>query len=408
MECYLVGGAVRDRLLGLPVEENDWVIVGSSADELIAAGYTQIGSEFPVFLHPESREEYALARTERKTGAGHRGFEVNADEHVTLEQDLQRRDLTINAIAQRSNGSLADPCNGLPDLKQRVLRHISEAFREDPLRVLRVARFQAKLHHLGFTIAPETHRLLSEMSTSGELASLTPERVWMETEKALGTDSPDQYIKTLYQCDALKVVMPELHDCYHRKDSLWGDDANTRERIGLAINFASMRKLGAEIKYAILMHALGPISQPRNLEFSRPATTTNDENAILALGARLKAPNRFNELANIVGHYARFALQATQAKPDGILALLDRTDAWRRPKRFEDFLLSCEALTAGNSTLMSERIGSLSFLRSVLDACKAINAEEFVAAGVEGKAVGESVYNARKTLVASMKKQYSA
>lgn len=404
MKIYLVGGAVRDELLGLPVRERDWVVVGANADTLLGQGYTAIGKHFPVFLHPETHEEYALARTERKSGSGHQGFVVHADPSVTLEQDLQRRDLTINAIAQRSDGALIDPCGGLKDLKQRKLRHIGPAFSEDPLRILRVARFAAKLAHLGFRIADETLQLMKAMSQGGELATLSPERIWTETEKALCEASPQDFLRSLYHCEALAALAPELNQQLHRQELFDRVETNIGKRIFAALEYAAKHDHSAESRFGIALHAVDTAEKPRNLALkSLPGKDTKNP-SINAICARMKAPNRFREMAELANRYFNFVLTADSAKPDAILDLFERCDAWRRAERFEQFLQCCEALASTGDP--QQPSAALPFLRTAFKRAQSVSAEEFVAAGIEGAAIGESLRNARKTVIASVKQQF--
>ncbi|MGL5697276.1 MAG: multifunctional CCA addition/repair protein, partial [Plesiomonas shigelloides] len=263
MQTYLVGGAVRDQLLGLNVTERDWVVVGATPEQLLAQGYQQVGRDFPVFLHPRTHEEYALARTERKQGQGYTGFVCHAAPDVTLEQDLLRRDLTINAIAQAEDGSLTDPYGGQQDLRDRWLRHVSPAFSEDPLRVLRVARFAARFAHLGFRVAPETLALMQQISTSGELTHLTAERVWKETEKALNSAAPDVYFAVLRACGALTVLFPELDNLFGvPAPEKWHPEIDSGIHTLMALQQAAQRAYGPEVRFAVLCHDFGKALTP--------------------------------------------------------------------------------------------------------------------------------------------------
>lgn len=315
MDIYEVGGAVRDALLGLPVKDRDWVVVGSTRDAMLTAGYRQVGRDFPVFLHPQSGEEYALARTERKRGLGHTGFVVHASPEVTLEEDLARRDLTINAIARGADGRLVDPYGGERDLNERWLRHVSPAFREDPLRVLRVARFAARFAHLGFRVAPETRELMQQMAASGELETLTPERVWQECERALQTASPGVFFEVLADCHAFAPLFPEL-------------DRQTPEP-GVALTaLARATRLSedAAVRLAAFLAAL-----------STPA-------CISALAERLRLPVRYRELATLASRYTDELSRAATADAGTLLLLLEGCDALRRAERFAKLLLACEAV----------------------------------------------------------------
>ncbi|MBT8140414.1 MAG: multifunctional CCA tRNA nucleotidyl transferase/2'3'-cyclic phosphodiesterase/2'nucleotidase/phosphatase [Gammaproteobacteria bacterium] len=406
MQIYLVGGAVRDELLGLPVHERDWVVIGATPDDLLAQGYQQVGKNFPVFLHPESKEEYALARTERKKGIGHTGFNIDANPNVTLEQDLQRRDLTINAIARDAGGKLVDPFGGLDDIAQRQLRHVSDAFIEDPLRVLRVARFKAKLHHLGFSIASETMALMKTISASGELQSLPAERVWREFDKGLGSPSPDAFMQALYQCDALQALLPELEKRWRATDNLRGAAPNVGERLLLALRSASQRSANIAVRWALCCHALAANAQPANLRSAGQAENDSARQAVASACARVCAPARPARLGELAAMHANFMLQAVKARPDALLALMERGDAWRRGEEFLQLIEVAECL-AGSAGHGEESAASLLLLRQALAATENIDAAEFVANGLTGPAVGEAVRNARKVALAALKKQFA-
>jgi tRNA nucleotidyltransferase (CCA-adding enzyme) len=352
MKTYLVGGAVRDQLLKLPVKDRDWVVVGASPDELIEKGYSQVGSDFPVFLHPQSKEEYALARTERKSAAGHKGFEVHYAKEVTLEEDLMRRDLTINAIAQAPSGDLIDPYNGLADIKNKVLRHVSNAFIEDPLRVLRVARFAARFAHLGFAVAPETLALMEQISNSGELRLLSSERVWREVSLALKADTPAEFIKTLRDCGALKIILPEV-------DALFGvpqpvkyhPEIDTGLHILLSLEQAALLTPDPTVRYAVLVHDVGKgITDPEKWP-SHSGHEKMGVDLLKTINTRLKVPNEYAQLAAVVCEYHTLLHRVTELSPATLLLLLESADAIRRPERFEKFILACEADARGRTGL---------------------------------------------------------
>jgi tRNA nucleotidyltransferase (CCA-adding enzyme) len=309
MQVYLVGGAVRDQLLGRPVTERDWVVVGATPADMEHLGYRAVGREFPVFLHPDTREEYALARLERKTGPGYRGFITEYSPNVTLEQDLQRRDLTINAMARDAGGSIIDPYGGREHLSRRLLHHVSTAFSEDPVRVLRVARFAARFAPLGFTVASDTQALMRAMVDQGEVAALVPERVWREMERALAESEPEQFFDTLAGCGALAVVMPELH---------W--EAADRQ----ALRAATQRSPDAAVRFAALMAG-------------------TEAAAVEALCQRLRVPGRFSELAALATRLCGRIAQPGELDAAGLLELLEASDAQRRPERFERLMQSCDA-----------------------------------------------------------------
>lgn len=327
MDIYLVGGAVRDALLGLPVSDRDWVVVGATPDIMLERGYQQVGRDFPVFLHPGTREEYALARTERKTGAGYTGFACYSAPDVTLEDDLQRRDLTINAMAQSADGTLYDPYHGADDLKNRILRHVSEAFTEDPLRVLRVARFAARFAPQGFVIAPETLELMSAITQQGELAHLTAERVWKETEKALSSPCPDIYFSVLRRCGALAVLFPELETLFCATDGQTGYDILTAGLLRRTVLLTN----STDIRFAALCLYLSCHS------------TGEGTSAIQQLSERLRVPNPARDLALLATCHYRTVHDIGQLTADDIIALFDSLDAWRKPERIIQLAVLCEA-----------------------------------------------------------------
>lgn len=345
MNTYLVGGAVRDELLGLPIKEMDWVVVGATPEQMLKQGFQQVGKDFPVFLHPDTKEEYALARTERKSGQGYTGFTCHSSPDVTLEEDLMRRDLTINAIAKSSTGEIIDPYGGQKDLEHRLLRHVSVAFAEDPLRVLRIARFKAKLHHLGFTIAEETQYLLISMVQHGELTALIPERVWLETEKALATDNPHIYFHTLREIGALEILYPEL-------DKLFGIPSGYSEQPYIDIGMASLKALQSAsqqtddigIRFAALTYALGSAECPPSAWLVKTKHAEINLKPLNQLRSRYRLPNHIFELAKIVAQNYFEMLHVNELGPNEILNLLEKFDAYRRPERFEKALLACRCV----------------------------------------------------------------
>lgn len=361
MKCYLVGGAVRDKLLGLPVRERDWVVVGATPAEMTDAGFKPIGKDFPVFLHPSSNEEYALARTERKDGHGYHGFICYSSPTVTLEEDLARRDLTINAIAEDADGRLIDPYGGQRDLKLRLLRHVSPAFVEDPLRVLRIARFAARFAGLGFRIADETTTLMGEIVASGEVDHLVPERVWKETERALTEPNPEVYFQTLLACGALERLTDP---------ALWRDDTERAlDAVWSALQNSARARHCAPVRFAALL-----IGAPAGL-----VSTTCE---------RLKTPKQYAELALLAAQRHREVRGAHSAQT--AFALLEGCDAARRPERFLDLLRACAAW------------GELPFaarLERALAAYRAVDTAPLLAQGLTGKAVGAALAKARAAAV---------
>jgi len=382
VEIYLVGGAVRDRLLGRPVHDRDWVVVGATPEEMLSLGYKQVGADFPVFLHPQTHEEYALARTERKSGQGYHGFKVFSSPDVTLEQDLQRRDLTINAMAEAENGTLVDPFNGKQDLHQRILRHVSPAFAEDPLRILRVARFAARLAPAGFTVAAETLDLMRQMAQQGEAEHLVPERIWQETRRALHEQSPRTYFEVLLQSGALASVMPELYALFEppvARPRSTGADSSKRGDMALrALTSASSLSDETSVRFAALAMALDPT-------------------ALQAFCDRLKIPNDCRDLALLANRHHEDVAQAAARDAGALLSLLDQVDAWRRPDRLERLLQVCEA--EGRVRTGADDFPSADVLRRALAAAQAVNARTFVDQGLTGKAVGKAIDEERLTRI---------
>lgn len=353
MKIYLVGGAVRDKLLGYPYSERDWVVVGATAEQLISQGYQPVGKDFPVFLHPKTKEEYALARTERKSAPGYTGFDCYASPEVTLEEDLQRRDLTINAIAEDDDGTIIDPYGGQQDLSRRILRHVSPAFEEDPLRILRVARFSARYAHLGFTLANETLLLMKKISAGDELLSLPAERVWKEMHRSLSEKNPEVFFTTLQQCGALKKLMPELD-----------------ESVGTMLEplkEAAAQGLPDMVRFAVMFANIDAVQAE-------------------CFCQRIRAPREFRELALLV---SRFSVNCKNnfSSPDQLLTLLEQLDPFRRPERFDLFLLSSQLLH-NNDHVIDQ-------MKQSLEACKSIDAAKLAAEGLKGKKIAEALRTRR-------------
>lgn len=350
MEIYQVGGSVRDTLLGLPVTERDWVVVGATPEELVALGYRPVGRDFPVFLHPQTGEEYALARTERKTAPGYRGFAVHSAPDVSLEQDLQRRDLTINAIARDSAGALVDPFGGRADIAARRLRHVSAAFVEDPVRILRVARFAARFAGIGFEVAPDTLALMQQMVAGGECDALVPERVWAETAKALGTDHPQRYFQVLRDCGALAVVFPEIERLFGvPQPPQWHPEIDTGVHTFMVLEQAARLSGDPLVRFAALVHDLGKGSTPPAEWPRHPGHEARSVELVRNLCARLRLPRDYLELAELVARYHGQCHRYAELRDATVLALLEGADAFRRPARLEQFLLACEADARGRT-----------------------------------------------------------
>lgn len=371
MEVYLVGGAVRDELLGRKVTERDWVVVGATPDELLRQGYRQVGREFPVFLHPQTQEEYALARRERKSGAGYRGFVTDAAPTVTLEDDLNRRDLTINAMARSTDGTLIDPHGGRRDLEARLLRHVSDAFVEDPVRILRVARFAARFAPLGFRVAGETLELMRAMVTNDEVQALVPERVWQETERALGEARPAAFFEVLRACGALTHIFPEVEALFGvPQPAQWHPEIDTGVHTLMVIDMATRLSPLASVRFAALTHDLGKALTPHEKWPRHPGHEVASVRLVTELCARLRVPNEFRDLAILVARHHGVVHRAFELRPGTVLELLENTDALRRPERFESFLLACEADARGRTGLEDRPYPQGDYLRTALAAAR--------------------------------------
>ena len=398
---YLVGGAVRDQLLNLPVKDRDWVIVGATPQTLIDLGYQQVGKDFPVFLHPQSKEEYALARTERKSGQGYTGFICDFSAEITLEQDLIRRDLTINAMAQDLQGNLYDPYHGADDLRQRILRHVSPAFVEDPLRVLRVARFAARYHHLGFTIAPETLQLMQTLTEQGELQHLTAERVWAETEKALNEKNPEIYFETLRQVGALAVLFPELDALYgvpnpakyHPEIDSFVHTMMVLQQATLLSEQVDCHK--SAVRFAAICHDLGKAKTPKS---NWPHHHGHEKLGITPtrnLCKRLKVPSYYQQLAELTCEYHTHIHKIFELRPETVVKLFNTFDVWRKPLRFMEFLLVCFADTRGRKGFEHSQYPQQEFALALYQAALKVDVQSIIAAGFEHKAIRDQLNRGR-------------
>lgn len=398
---YLVGGAVRDQLLNLPVKDRDWVIVGATPQTLIDLGYQQVGKDFPVFLHPQSKEEYALARTERKSGQGYTGFICDFSAEITLEQDLIRRDLTINAMAQDLQGNLYDPYHGADDLRQRILRHVSPAFVEDPLRVLRVARFAARYHHLGFTIAPETLQLMQTLTEQGELQHLTAERVWAETEKALNEKNPEIYFETLRQVGALAVLFPELDALYgvpnpakyHPEIDSFVHTMMVLQQATLLSEQVDCHK--SAVRFAAICHDLGKARTPKS---NWPHHHGHEKLGITPtrnLCKRLKVPSYYQQLAELTCEYHTHIHKIVELRPETVVKLFNTFDVWRKPLRFMEFLLVCFADTRGRKGFEHSQYPQQEFALALYQAALKVDVQSIIAAGFEHKAIRDQLNRGR-------------
>lgn len=410
MDIYLVGGAVRDGLLGQSVVDRDYVVVGSTPAAMLARGYRAVGKDFPVFLHPHTGEEYALARTERKSGHGYHGFLFQADADVTLEQDLARRDLTINAIAQGADGTLIDPFHGVRDIQSRVLRHVSPAFAEDPLRVLRVARFAARFAPLGFTVAPQTLALMRDMVDAGEVHHLVAERVWTELRKALASARPSAFLRVLRDCGALAVLLPEV-------DALYGvpqrpefhPEVDTGTHVEMVLDMAAQLAPGDDlVGFCALTHDLGKALTPADALPRHIGHEQRGLEPLRALTARLKVPNEHAAMAALVCAEHLNAHRALELKPATVLRLLGTLDALRRPQRLASFLLACTADKRGRLGHADDAYPQADYLRAACAAAAAIDARPFVERGLAGPAIGAAMERARIDAIAAVKARQAA
>ncbi|MEH8016504.1 multifunctional CCA addition/repair protein [Rheinheimera muenzenbergensis] len=404
MQRYLVGGAVRDSLLGYPFHERDWVVVGATPQQMLDAGYQQVGKDFPVFLHPDTKEEHALARTERKSGRGYTGFSVYAAPDVTLEQDLLRRDLTINAIAQADDGSLVDPFGGAADIADKILRHVSEAFAEDPLRVLRVARFYARYAHLGFTVAPETQALMRQLSD--ELSTLTPERVWQETAKALSEQTPQAYFQLLHDTGALAALMPELAALWGvPQPEQWHPEIDTGVHMLMVLQQAALLSPRLDIRFAALVHDLGKGVTKPELWPSHHGHEHTGLPLINQLCDRLRVPNDCRELALLVCEYHQLVHRARELKSSTVLKLFNAIDVWRKPERLEAILLSCTADLRGRTGFEQAAYPQAHYLQNLADAARQVTAKDLVAQGLKGEAIKQGLHLARLAAIKAAQQQ---
>ncbi|MES2938302.1 MAG: multifunctional CCA addition/repair protein [Pseudomonadota bacterium] len=403
MQAFIVGGAVRDTLLGLPVHDRDWVVVGATPQEMIAAGFLPVGRDFPVFLHPETHEAYALARTERKTARGYHGFSFYAEPDVTLEQDLARRDLTINAMARDDAGHIIDPFGGQADLEARLLRHVTDAFREDPVRILRVARFAAR--YTGFSVAPDTVQLMRDMVANGEVDALVPERVWQELARGLMEARPSRMFDALRSCGALARLLPEV-------DRLWGvpqradyhPEVDTGVHLMMVLDMAARLQAPLPVRFACLMHDLGKGTTPEDI---LPRHLGHEERSVelaQAVCERLRVPVDCRELADVVAREHGNVHRSDEFRPAAVVRLLERCDALRKPQRFEQVLLACECDARGRLGLEERAYPQRERLMRALRAALAVETAAIAAAarerGAQGPQIGEAIHAARVHAVA--------
>ena len=413
MKVYLVGGAVRDQLLGLPVKDRDWIVVGADPATLLSLGYHQVGKDFPVFLNPKTKEEYALARTERKSSVGYTGFICDFSPTITLEQDLIRRDLTINAMAQSEDCEIIDPYGGKQDLENRILRHISPAFSEDPLRVLRVARFAARYHSLGFKIASETLSLMAELAQSGELQHLTAERIWLETEKALNEKNPEIYFETLHKTGALKVLFPEIDALYgvpnpvkhHPEvDSFIHIMLVLKQSVNLTENNPILNK--SAVRFAAICHDLGKALTPQNILPHHYGHEQAGIKPTRTLCKRLKVPSYFQELAELTCEFHTHIHKAFELRAETIVTLFNRFDVWRKPQRFQEFLQVCLADTRGRTGFENKDYPQIDYINQLLHAANEVDVRQVIADGFEKQEIRNELMKRRILAVKQTKANY--
>nr|WP_216599374.1 multifunctional CCA addition/repair protein [Vibrio hepatarius] len=391
-------------MLNIEVYDKDWVVVGATPDVLIKQGYVAVGKDFPVFLHPETKQEHALARTERKVGAGYTGFECYFAPDVTLEEDLQRRDLTINAIAQHPDGTLIDPYHGQQDLEDRMLRHVSEAFVEDPLRVLRVARFAAKLSHLGFRVADETMALMRSIAESGELAHLTAERVWQEWHKSLATPDPQVFIEVLRACGALAIVLPELDQLFGvPQPEKWHPEIDTGVHTLLVAKQAALLSDSPTVRFAAQVHDLGKGITPQSEWPSHKMHCHTGLKLIKALCERVRVPNEYRDLALMVCEQHSNIHRAAELRPETKLKILNKFDVWRKPERLNDILLCCMADSRGRTGHEDIEYSQKTIFERAYQAALSVEVQTIIQDGFKGAAIREEMEKRRIEAIAETK-----
>ncbi len=404
MQVYLVGGAVRDEQLGISVTERDWCVVGATPEDMVNAGYRPVGKDFPVFLHPDTGEEYALARTERKTGPGYRGFAFNTSPDISIEDDLTRRDLTVNAMARDAEGALIDPHGGAADLAAKRLRHVSAAFREDPVRVLRTARFAARFAGLGFEVADETMRLMSAMVEDGEVDALVPDRVWKETETALAGPDPQVFFEILRRCGALARIYPEIDALFGvPQPPKWHPEIDCGVHAMMVVRQAAALSDSPAVRFAALTHDLGKAETPADQLPAHPGHEKRSLAIIRRLAGRLPIPVACRELALIVAEFHGHAHRALELKPSTVLKVLERSDAFRRPERFDDFLLACEADARGRTNFENRTYPQAAYLAGALAAARAVRVGEIAANEDDGRKIAEVIRRERIRAITDFK-----
>lgn len=398
MQIFTVGGAVRDELLGLPVQDRDYVVVGASPEEMLARGFKPVGKDFPVFLHPKTHEEYALARTERKAGHGYKGFTFHAAPDVELDEDLARRDLTINAIARADDGTLTDPFNGIADIQARILRHVGPAFVEDPVRILRIARFSARF--TDFSVAPETLSLMRQMVDSGEIDHLVAERVWQELAKGLMETKPSRMIETLRACGALARLIPELDQLFgvpQRAD--YHPEIDTGTHVMMAVDDAAVHGYALPVRFAVLLHDLGKgLTAATDLP-RHPGHEARSAELVEKVCARLRTPVECRDLAILVARFHGDIRRGPELRAATIARLLERTDALRRPARFEQLLEACHCDYRGRLGWENKEIPSPELFQKALAAVRAIDAAAIARACSDPSKIPERLHAARSEAI---------
>lgn len=400
MKIYLVGGAVRDKLLGRSYSERDWVVVGATEQEMLSAGYKRVGKDFPVFIHPESKEEYALARTERKKGKGYYGFECHASPEVTLEEDLARRDLTINAMAENEEGEIIDPYGGESDLEKKILRHVSPAFSEDPVRILRLARFAARFASLGFRVSEATTALMKTMIDAGEVDALVPERVWQEMDRGLKEPNPEQFFEVLRSCDALAKIWPDLN-------ALWGvpekpehhPELDTGIHTMMVLQRAAALSPNPVIRFAAVCHDLGKGKTPPSKWPSHVGHEESGVALIQAFAKQYRIPHEYRELAILVSRFHLHCHRVLELTPATLVKTLERLDAFRQPERFEQFLIACQADSQGRLGRTEISYPQADRMREAYRIAKAVDIKVLIEKGFEGAVLGEKIHEARVSAI---------
>jgi len=402
LDTYLVGGAVRDKLLARAVYDRDYVVVGTTVEKMLALGFVQVGKDFPVFLHPHTKEEYALARTERKLGHGYTGFTCYAKPDVTLEEDLYRRDLTVNAMAMTATGEIIDPYHGQQDIEDRILRHVSNAFIEDPLRVLRVARFAARYHSYGFSIADETMQLMTQLSNSGELTTLSGERIWKEMQRSLTESNPEVFFQVLYQCHALKEIWLDLHKLWGVPNpKKWHPEICSGLHTMMVLQQAVKLSTKTSVRFAALCHDLGKSLTPEEQLPSHHGHETSGLPLVEAIAEKLKIPTAYKRLALKVCQFHLHSHKAFELKASTIFYMFNQLDVWRKPEDFDDFLVACHADATGRLGFEDNSYPQAAYLKELYTRASKIKAKEFVDKGLKGIEIKEAMKKAQLNVISN-------